>query len=102
MNKSTRILCPNCELMGLKQTIGVILDSGDISIQRSYYKPGYREFTIIRGNDFELICGKCSGMVYFRKGGQDENSFERGTRIFRIALTHTTYKLGTQSNYGTS
>ena len=90
-----KILCPNCEQFGIKQTIGVILPNGIISIQRGYYKMGYREFTLIKGSDFTLICGKCSNEVFLRKGGKLENSSSRD-RIFRVTFSETAVKFGIQ------
>lgn len=83
--------------MGLKQTIGVVLDNGDISIQRNYYKPGYREYTLVRGNDFELVCGKCGGMVFFKKGGRDDSD-NRKSWVHSFALSTTVIKFGGTDN----
>src|SRR3990167_7774633 len=102
MKNSSKITCSNCEIMGIKQTIGVVLDDGNISIQRSYYKPGYREYTLISGKDFMLTCGKCNNTVYFRKGGENVNRIDGITRFHRQSFIQTTYRVGTQSNYGTA
>lgn len=97
MKNSTRIICPNCEQLGIKQTIGVVLDNGMVSIQRGYYKPGYREFTYIKGDNFTLVCGKCSNEVFIRKGGKNaDNSSFGEPRVHRFTFSETVIRLGTQ------
>ena len=60
---------------------------------------GYREFTLIKGSDFTLICGKCSNEVFLRKGGKLENS-SSGDRISRFTFSETVGRLGSQGSQG--
>ena len=62
------ISCPHCENEGRRYILGELAPTGHILIQRAHGKNGqYRNFTIIGGNDFYLICDYCGEVIYFKK-----------------------------------
>ena len=67
MNKML-IRCGNCEYDdGQIQTLAEMLPNGLISIRRSErIYTGKHETTLVSGNNFELLCGRCHTPV-FRK-----------------------------------
>ena len=63
------IRCPRCEYAdGQIQTLAEILPNGIISIRRSRKTfKGEQETTLILGNNFELLCGRCQTLVFHRQ-----------------------------------
>lgn len=59
------IRCPHCALGGIITTVGKLVD--DYVVIQTTLSQGRREFTIVKGNDFILICGKCGHEVFIRK-----------------------------------
>ena len=60
------IKCPTCEWQGIIQNLAEYLPAeGIVVIRRSKGFIPYQK-TIVRGNDFELICERCQN-VAFRK-----------------------------------
>ena len=78
MNKSTKIKCPNCQSIRIKEVLGEVLENGDIQILRSYHNSNKGRSTIVRGNDFMLICGRCRESAYLKKGGSAYEYFKSG------------------------
>jgi len=56
------IKCPNCEEKGIRQTMGELLQSGEIRVKRHYFG----DSTIIGGTNFYLVCYKCKTKVFIR------------------------------------
>lgn len=73
------IACPHCENEGRRYILGELAPTGHILIQRVHGKNGqYRNFTIVGGNDFYLICDYCGEIIYFKKINKlDPNGLER-------------------------
>ena len=66
--------CPRCENNGRRYILGEVAPTGHILIQRTHGSNGqYRNFTIVGGNDFYLVCDFCGEKVYFKKIGKEEN-----------------------------
>ena len=64
----TLIRCPQCESLGQIRTLGLMLPDGAVSIQRQFAKGGdERDFTVVLGNNFSLVCGACGATVYKRE-----------------------------------
>jgi len=61
------IRCPKCEENGRSQNIGELLEKDYIGIQRVNRKKYGKDYTIIQGTDFKLICGHCGETVFVRK-----------------------------------
>ena len=77
MFTKTLIRCPKCESEGRTKTIGLLFSNGMVSVQREFIPAKgsiepKRDYTIISGKDFSLICGFCGEEVY-RKEGLDES-----------------------------
>ena len=85
------IRCPRCEYEdGQIQSLAEVLPSGIISIRRARKTyTGEHETTLITGNNFELLCGRCKTPV-FRKM---LNQLDLGTLI--ITQQHFEASLGT-------
>ena len=67
MNKAL-LCCPRCENEGRRYILGEFAPTGHILIQRVHGNNGqYRNFTIVGGNDFYLVCDRCGTNVFFRK-----------------------------------
>ena len=60
------IRCPTCEYNdGVPQTLAEVLATGDISIRRSSrVYTGEHEETVVSGENFRVICGRCGEVVY--------------------------------------
>lgn len=69
---NNKIFCPTCLRDGIDKVIGEILGEGTISIEHTRKKFGNPEATIVRGSNYELICGYCNNIVYIRKEVKDE------------------------------
>ena len=69
MTKYKQLLaCPRCENNGRRYILGELAPTGHILIQRTHGRNGeYRNFTIVGGNDFYLICDRCGETIYFKK-----------------------------------
>ena len=62
------ISCPTCQTNGRRYILGELAPTGHILIQRTHGNNGqYRNFTIVGGNDFYLVCDVCGSNVYFKK-----------------------------------
>ena len=62
------ISCPRCELNGRRYILGELAPTGHVLVQRTHGKNGeYRNFTIVGGNDFYLVCDNCGENIYFKK-----------------------------------
>ena len=62
------IACPACENNGRRYILGELAPTGHILIQRTHGNNGqYRNFTIVGGNDFYLVCDRCGEKTYFKK-----------------------------------
>ena len=79
MSQKMLVSCPRCENEGRRYILGEITPTGHILIQRVHGKNGqYRNFTIVGGNDFYLICDHCGETIYFKKVNKfDPNGLER-------------------------
>lgn len=85
MTKINLIKCPSCELKGYRQTIGELMPSGYVVVQRRHNKPDVTfDHTIIGGKDFYLICGACGDVA-----------FKRETSNIRLTGTVTHFQFGT-------
>ena len=72
--------CPKCENEGRRYILGELASTGHILIQRVHGKNGeYRNFTIVGGTDFYLICDHCGEKIYFKKVGQERREYVEGT-----------------------
>lgn len=85
----TLIRCPHCQAEGKTQTLGAVMPDGYIVVQRTSNNNVYRDFTIIQGSEFTLICGKCGHSVYIRKEA-DEGSYIGAIGVFRFILKQGT------------
>ena len=109
------IKCPRCEQEGVTQNIGAIAHDGNISILRRFQprtflgsnnyitsdKSPVREYTIVRGVDFELVCGRCGEIVFIKKGGSiSEVSSHWIARVSRVTYSGTFGEQGTNSFAG--
>lgn len=61
------IVCPNCEAKGIKQNMAEVTPTGFIAIQRFHHKTYGKDYTIIGGSSFYLVCGRCGTRVYFKE-----------------------------------
>ena len=62
------ISCPKCESEGRKYILGELAPTGHVLIQRVHGKNGeYRNFTIVGGSDFYLVCDHCGMKIFFRE-----------------------------------
>ena len=80
--------CPNCEANGRRYILGELAPTGHILIQRVHGNNGqYRNFTIVGGNDFYLVCDRCGEKIFFRKVERRLNDSDvRAEWIFRQTL----------------
>ena len=83
---SQLILCPKCIKDGRNEILGAILPSNEVAINRQRSKYSFEETTIIKGSDFELICGYCRTPVYQRKEVTNESSNKRSERFYWISF----------------
>ena len=96
------IACPACEKFGRRYILGELVPTGHILIQRTHGANGqYRNFTIVGGNDFYLICDHCGQQVYFKKterslNGTAQMRFVWEQRVYRESLNGTA---GTAQTY---
>ena len=103
MSGKMLIACPRCENEGRRYILGELAPTGHILIQRVHGNNGeYRNFTIVGGNDFYLICDRCGETIYFKKV---ERSLNEGTslyfwqsRAFRGSINQENGTIGTQSH----
>lgn len=65
--KKKIIRCPNCEEKGIKQNMAEVLESGFICIQRFHHKDYGKDYTLVGGTDFYLVCGNCKQKVFVRQ-----------------------------------
>jgi hypothetical protein len=94
------LACPRCENNGRRYILGELAPSGHILIQRVHGNNGqYRNFTIVGGNDFYLVCDNCGEKVYFKRieGRNYESSNERISWVYRQSFEGT---VGTIGAYG--
>ena len=90
------VACPQCQKLGRRYVLGEVASTGHILVQRTHGSNGqYRNFTIIGGDDFHLICDKCGFKVFFRKINNDERrSYESNNNgqewVYRQSLGGTT------------
>ena len=99
MFKKTLIKCPRCEIEGRTKTIGLIFPNGIVSIQREFIPAKgddepKRDYTIIQGKDFSLICGYCGEVVY-RKEVQNEGSSFGKSWVYWGTFVQNTFRAGT-------
>ena len=97
------ISCPRCEQVGRRYILGELAPTGQVLIQRTHGKNGeYRNFTIVGGNDFYLICDYCGEQIYFKKveRREYEGTLQWSFGLHRITSTETNGTIGTYS--GTS
>lgn len=66
MGKKKLIKCPHCENEGFTQNMAEVLDSGMIGIQRFHHKEYGKDYTVVGGKNFFLICGRCGKKVYVK------------------------------------
>lgn len=98
MFTKTLIRCPKCESEGRTKTIGLLFSNGMISVQREFtpakgdIEPK-RDYTIINGKDFSLICGFCGEEVY-RKEVSNESTNHGSIRFYGETLVQTFIKNG--------
>ena len=83
--------CPKCEANGRRYILGELAPTGHILIQRVHGNNGqYRNFTIIGGNDFYLICDRCGETIYFKKVERRSNDTDiRNEWFFRQTLSES-------------
>lgn len=61
------IRCPNCEEKGIKQNMAEVLESGLVAVQRFHHRDYGKDYTLIGGKDFYLVCGHCKQKVFVRQ-----------------------------------
>lgn len=61
------IRCINCESQGTIQNLAELLPSGLLAIQRHYRQEYGKDYTVVGGNDFQLICGNCGDVGYLKQ-----------------------------------
>lgn len=92
--------CPQCENNGRRYILGEIAPTGHILIQRVHGNNGqYRNYTIVGGNDFYLICDRCGKQIFFRKveRRQDEIDSIGVSRFYSETFNQTTGTIETRS-----
>ena len=91
------ISCPRCEANGRRYILGELGPTGHILIQRVHGNNGqYRNFTIIGGDDFYLVCDNCGEKIFFRKVERRSNdSIVRNEWFFRQTLIQSAVANGT-------
>ena len=94
--------CPRCEINGRRYILGELAPTGHILIQRTHGNNGqYRNFTIVGGNDFYLICDHCGETIYFKKVERrnygTESVSERLSWFYSQTLNQTAGTVGTYS-----
>ena len=62
------IKCPVCQENGLTRTLAEFLPNGVLKISRQnpLYAEPMGDYTVVMGNDFLVLCGKCK-QIAFRK-----------------------------------
>ena len=93
--------CPLCEEKGIKQTIAEVLPNGFVSVERRHAKQNGWDHTVIRGSDFEIICGNCGSIVFKRERRMRESIVIGQKWFYRIALGSQNGTIGTPSNGNT-
>jgi hypothetical protein len=99
--KKALVACPRCENEGRRYILGELAPTGHVLIQRVHGSNGqYRNFTIVGGNDFYLVCDYCGTKVFFRKVEErrdfgtsfsyGESWFFRGTLGSEVGVPGTT------------
>ena len=101
------ISCQYCKSIGIKQNLAELLPNGLLKIPRHDVFAGdgwEREFTIIAGNDLNVLCGKCGNVAYKKQSKEgkegkeeDEISNNRQQGLYRFTLIEATIRLGTPS-----
>jgi len=87
MKKTNLIICPNCELKrdanghSIRQILGEVTDRGDVLILR--FHDGY---TIVSGQDFNIRCGKCLEIVYYRRQDYEKISITQEVKCFNGSM----------------
>lgn len=61
------IICPNCEAKGIKQNMAEVTPQGYVAIQRQHRREYGRDYTIVGGSNFYLICGLCGQTVFIKE-----------------------------------
>lgn len=63
------IKCPACEAQGITRTVADFLPDGQVKIYRSrqLYADPMGDFTLVAGNDFSLLCGKCKETIFWKR-----------------------------------
>ena len=70
MSVKALIRCPRCQQNNITSIVGELKPTGHLVIQRFYqYQSGkfHKEYTIIGGKDFFVVCARCGTTVFFRK-----------------------------------
>lgn len=97
MFEKTLIRCPKCEEEGLIKTIGLLFPNGLVSIQREFTPARgetepKRDYTIVKGDNFSLLCGYCGEEVYRKEANVGTNSDKW---VARVSWTQTVGTFGT-------
>ena len=95
--KANLIRCPHCEENGKHSTLGELSPTtGMVIIARSAGQ--FRNYTIVSGNDFQLICGECGKVVFIRKEVNGLQVFNYRVTRFRGEIPHPGF--GTAGMWG--
>ena len=100
MSVKAFVKCPTCEQNGITSILGELKPTGHLVIQRFYqYQSGkfHKEYTIIGGDNFFIVCAKCGETVYFKKAERRENEMHSywGGGIYRQGTLQGTTPTGT-------
>ena len=86
------LICPYCERIGAKIILGEIDPEGRLRIMRFHSN----RFTIISGDNFDVMCNLCGETIFFRR--KEEYS---GTRSQESSMPYNGlewfHRLGTQA-----
>ena len=66
MKENKKLKCSVCYAQGVNKTLCEVIAPGLVSIKRMESKKG-KDFTIVKGEKFEIICGRCGETIYFRE-----------------------------------
>lgn len=69
------IACPTCKRNGEDKILAHILPNGMIAVARYRKKFGNEESTLIKGNDYTLVCGFCMTEVYYQRKEEYDRSY---------------------------
>ncbi len=56
--------CSACVLNGELGNLAEVLPDGGIKVMRNH--PGMNQYTIIHGKEFQVACGKCGNIAFYK------------------------------------